>query len=272
MTKVEAMRPLELAHFGAPGGVPVRSATARRILESPLARALNAWKLVYRAMPAEDMLLFAPAQKAKAALLAMRAARDAARTILAEQSFLQGMMDLFTVLSEANPEPAPKRGWRLASRTGTSLVVPTRVRQIDKLYDPAVYDACTLEGILVQQVPFTRRTGEPALNSLGRPVESPVWARDLRLASEDPLVRLLARHGAWPRIPDRNQIYRAAGRPMRDEECYRYVRESGRLVYTRLDAERRAERPPTLGPREKEQRVRQVESEARQEIRERMGF
>ncbi len=148
--------------------------------------------------------------------------------VVTEQSFLVGMMDLFDVVGEKSPERSAQGGIRLAVRTSSSFVVPNLVRQVDKFFDPTIYEARSLEEQLVNAVPFARTTGRPALNALGLPVQNPLQSQFTSTRRTDnELVTVLAQRGLWPSLPDRNQVYPRQGRPMTDDEYYKYVQMSG---------------------------------------------
>lgn len=71
----------EMSRFGEEGGVPLQvkgwmTAAAKRVLESPVAAPLNAYKYVFRGMSAADAVNFRGAQEARAGLLAFRIATD----------------------------------------------------------------------------------------------------------------------------------------------------------------------------------------------------
>jgi hypothetical protein len=52
-------------------------------------------------------------------------------------------------------------------------VVPNLLQQVDRLFDPTMYDQTGMAGALLKsQVPFVRRENKPALNVLGDPVKS----------------------------------------------------------------------------------------------------
>lgn len=72
---------MENAKFGQKGGVAILDKSisnriAKAVLESPIAKPLNAWKYIGRAMAASDSVMFRGAQEARSGLLAFRIATE----------------------------------------------------------------------------------------------------------------------------------------------------------------------------------------------------
>lgn len=154
---------------------------------------------------------------------------QSARTLL-DQSFMVGAADLLEVLKNDNPETAGKRAASILARVATSVAIPNELRALDKRLDPQVYRTGADDSALVMAVPFARRTGQPAINALGKPV---LWPPDKRFASEetaDPVVKLFADLGAWPALPSRNETIAAIGRPPTEDEWARFVELRGKYI------------------------------------------
>ena len=72
---------LEASNFGTKGGVPIAAAgpvsrLAKKVVESPVAKPMNAYKYVMRVMAASDTTMFRAAEEARAGLLAYRLAES----------------------------------------------------------------------------------------------------------------------------------------------------------------------------------------------------
>jgi hypothetical protein len=160
--------------------------------------------------------------------------------VITEQSFLVGLMDVAETLSEPQPEASGRGLLKYTARTASSFVVPNALRQIDKAFDPTIYEQRTAEGILVNAIPFVRgKFGRPTLNALGLPATNPVSSQFTSTqASVPPLVKMLAETGNWPSLPDRNHIYPNKGRTMTEDEFYEYVRGSGQTAFNWLEKQR----------------------------------
>ncbi len=90
----------------------------------------------------------------------------AGKTLL-QNSFLEGLGTLFGALDGDSEKSVRERMEKWAARTGTTFAVPNFFRQLDRAYDPTIYDAHGLTGAVLQQIPFARRINRPALNGLG---------------------------------------------------------------------------------------------------------
>lgn len=156
----------------------------------------------------------------------------------------QGMLDsvkrLFeSVGSESTAEGADKLE-KLLARTGSSFIVPNLVQQMDRMFDPTVYDKTGIEALLRGQVPFVRRTNKPALSVLGDHIEANPFEYWTGTVTPDPLLRVLAEKKAWVSEPGRTQVvgdkklgpdhYRA----ITNDELYQMVAESGPKIRDRL--------------------------------------
>ena len=119
-------------------------------------------------------------------------------------------------------------------RTATTAVIPNALRQIDRMFDPTVYDAPGATGALVASVPFARRTGRPTLNVWGQPVANPVTKRFTSPAG-DPLAGELARLNLWVSAP-RPEDVKLRGQPLTDAQFYEFTRVRGQRLRAILDS------------------------------------
>lgn len=155
-------------------------------------------------------------------------AMSVAGKVITEQSFLSGVADLFAGLGRSSPKSSGDAltGW--AARTGSSVTIPNAVRQVDRLFDPKIYDTPTIEAALINQVPFLRSVNRPALNALGEPITSEVFSRFTSGEVEDPLWQVIARKTAWVSMPDQGELT--------DDQYYEMLKIRGARLRRRLEA------------------------------------
>jgi hypothetical protein len=194
--------------------------------------------------------------------------------VITEQSFMVGLMDLASMMSQPSPEAGGRQMLKQAVRTASSFVVPNAVRQVDKFFDPTQYEQRTAEGILVNAIPFVRGAhGQPALNALGLPITRPLSTQFTSSQADAPaLVKFLAETGNWPTMPNRNEIYAGTGRTMTDTEYYQYVKESGASAYRELEQIRLHDDLEKEAPEDQAKIISKVISAARAEWRDDHGW
>lgn len=162
--------------------------------------------------------------------------------VITEQSFLNGVADVFKLMDRQPGKETDTAAARWASRVAIAGAVPNAVRQLDQLFDPSVRDANSVESILINSVPFVRRLNHPAINALGDPVQRHVTDTFTSPQHDDPLLQLLADKQAWPSMPARDVIVgdRKRGpdhfRMLDEDEFYDYVQTSGARIRQRLEA------------------------------------
>jgi hypothetical protein len=159
-------------------------------------------------------------------------ALTASGRVIVEQSFLSGISDFIETLNRDSTKRGGETAMRSATRTASSFVIPNLVKQVDRIFDPIVYDAKTLEANLVASVPWVRRLNRPSINVLGEPVKNYVSSRFVSEARGDAIWNTIAQKQAWVSTSDRDTLLR--GRPMSDDQYYRYVQLSGLAIRRRL--------------------------------------
>jgi hypothetical protein len=177
---------------------------------------------------------------------------------IVSQGMLDSMKRFFEALgSESTSEGADKLQ-KLVARTATAFVVPNLLQQLDRHWDPTIYDQTGTKALVLSQIPFVRRGNKPALNVLGETVQSAPFHYWASTQSKDPVWRVLIDKGAFVPEPNRNQIigdkkrgpdhYRA----MTSDEFYVFVAESGRAIRERLtrDLDRLADMEPEQAQKE----------------------
>lgn len=158
------------------------------------------------------------------------AMRGSAQVML-EMPFLKTLTDLAGLGSEPNPETAGRKIEQLAVRTASGVVVPNLVRQVDRIFDPTVYDQRDLQAMLVRSVPFvqSKLPQRPVLNVLGEPVQSPIQKQFTSPSSTDTAVKKLNEYNVWPSAPGRNSTM-VDYAPLSDDEFYTYVQTRGQAL------------------------------------------
>ena len=164
----------------------------------------------------------------------------------------------------------PKGFLKIAARTAAAILVPNLIGQVDRQMDPVRRENRDAEAILVGAIPFVRRLNQPSLDALGRPISSTPLDRFGTAQKGDEIVRALAQRGLWPEIPDRNHVWTRKGRAMDEAEFYAYHRDSGQLIQQRLAYFRPSWDIPDRERAAK--RVASIVSDARAQVRRRMGF
>jgi hypothetical protein len=165
-------------------------------------------------------------------------------TALLSQSFLSSLGDFFGGLADDRVPRTPTRFSGLA-RTSSSVLVPNLVKQLDRLFDPTLYDARTVTAAFMRDLPVARQGLDPAINVLGDPVRpdlNPFFSRQ----RTDDLWQTLAARQLWISVPNRTTMLR--DRPMTPDEYYAFTRERGRWLKERLTEPRALARLKTLPP------------------------
>lgn len=146
-----------------------------------------------------------------------------------DTSMLSGLGQL---MEYASGKATAKQLVNFLSRTGTSLVVPNALQQIDRQFSPEAREANGPLGTVGASLPFVRRTGDVKTDVLGEPVERSPLARFGSSESNDPVREVLRDKGIFISTPSRST--KLLDGPM-DEDTYRqYVRMSGERIKARL--------------------------------------
>jgi len=143
-----------------------------------------------------------------------------------DMSFLSGISDF--IESVSGNASSTKGASRLFSRTASSVLIPNLVKQIDKLFDPTIYQADTIAESLVRETPVARSlTMKPMLNVLGEPI-APSSNRFFTSATEDPVWKFITEKQAWISTPSKTSKVR--DKPITPEQYYRLIEESGPMI------------------------------------------
>jgi hypothetical protein len=162
--------------------------------------------------------------------------------VITEQSFLNGLAGIFDFIQRDSTKSPVDRGLQAAVRAGQTFVVPNLLSQIDRLFDPTLYDSKGVEAALTANMPFVRRLNKPALNVLGEPVLSPLLVRFAGKELADPIWRMIAEKQAWITMPARDQVIGTQSkgpdfyRMMTPDEFYEFIHDSGERIRDRLES------------------------------------
>jgi len=127
------------------------------------------------------------------------------------------------------------------SKTGTpgkflrrtaGTVIPNLVKQIDRVFDPTVYDDATIQAALLRDIPIARRGLKPMLNVLGEPIR-PDLNPFLNLDRQDPLWSTIVQKQAW--ISEPSKLTMVFNRPIDPDEYYDWIADSGPQIRRRLE-------------------------------------
>lgn len=143
-----------------------------------------------------------------------------------DMSFLSGISDFIETVQGTTS--STKGASRLFSRTASSILIPNLVKQIDKLFDPTVYQSDTITQSLIRETPVAR--GEllkPMLNVLGEPIK-PSQNRFFTFDTKDPVWQLIVEKQAWVPVPSKTT--KIQNRAITPDEYYRLIEESGPLI------------------------------------------
>lgn len=153
--------------------------------------------------------------------------------VITDQSFLDGVAGLFSTFDRESTAGGEQL-MRQFGRTATTAVIPNALRQIDRMFDPTVYDAPSATAALVASVPFARRANRRTLNVWGEPVSNPVTKR-FTSPQGDPMAQELARMGLWISAP-RAEDVKLRGEPVTDAQFYEFTRVRGQRLRQMLEA------------------------------------
>ena len=163
-----------------------------------------------------------------------------------EMSFLNGMFQFMEAWNQRDPEKTASYFKRFAANTATS-VIPNLVKQIDKLFDPTVYDANTLTEYMLKNIPIARGALLPKINVLGEDVGTDEGISDrllFNLTSKqkaDPVWQFIVKNKAWVSVPSKSMTVwdnkLKAERQIEPDEYYGYIKESGKRIKQRIKNE-----------------------------------
>jgi hypothetical protein len=173
------------------------------------------------------------------------------RTIT-DQSWLDGVAGVFQAYDRDPGKNAGQASLGQLTRTASGFVIPNAVKQIDQLFDPAVYDSQGIRSLLYSQVPVARRLNKPALNVLGEPVTSERLRQFVSAQKTDPLWTTIANRQLFVSVPSKTTML--GDRVITPDEYYELNRIRGQWLGEQLRKENVLGYLQTL-PREQAQKM-----------------
>lgn len=148
-----------------------------------------------------------------------------------DMSFLTGLSGFFESLGkDVDPAKSSENFQKTLGKIGTTFI-PNLFKQIDKAYDPTIYDSQTLGASILKEIPIVKELSDlkPKLNAFGQPV-SKEGNRFYQGVTKDPIWKFMAENRLFaPGLsPDAKNV---KGEEMGDNEFYDYAKLSGNLTY-----------------------------------------
>jgi len=184
------------------------------------------------------------------AVYALRGSAD----VIVSQGMLDGLKRVLESFGNANKAEGGAAIERSLARTAGAFVAPNLLMQIDKIFDPSVYDSTGIVAALKSQVPFYRRDNKPALNALGEPLEQGPFGQWTKAQTQDRLWLAIAARQAWiPEVPKDVIVGSKSEGPgnfriMSPDERYNYVRACAADLRVELDPVTILSSDPTEAP------------------------
>ena len=149
-----------------------------------------------------------------------------------DMSFLTGLGAFFDGLSTVgDPEKTKEKLLKTVGRTGSSFFVPNLFKQIDKTYDPTIYDKTTVYAAVMSEIPVVKRYSglKPKINAFGQEVEKK-GTRFATSVADDKIWKFMAKNNLFaPGMSPQTKML--DGEVMTDEEFYDYAKLSGEYAY-----------------------------------------
>lgn len=184
-------------------------------------------------------------------------------TTIMDMSFLSGLSDFMGTVSGATS--STKGVGNLMARTASSVVIPNLAKQIDKLFDPTVYQADTVKEALMRETPIARSaTLKPMLNMLGDPIK-PSQNRFFTSQTDDPVWKLIVAKQAW--IPVPSKTTKIKNRAITPDEYYTLIEKSGPQI--RRFIQRNATRFENMNGEKVQDEIRDETERVRKQIKSR---
>ncbi|MDP1581503.1 MAG: hypothetical protein Q8M02_14620, partial [Candidatus Didemnitutus sp.] len=188
----------------------------------------------------------------KDAATRLGAAFASAPETIVSMSFLRGLADFMDAAR------GRKKWSEVAAGVVAGVVVPNFVRQVDRLFDPTLYESEGVVGLLGGQLPGVRQMFPARQTVTGNTIEVRPIERFGRPATHDPLWDVLAKKQAW--IPEAGESTKLGNRQMTHAEHRQFVEISGQNIERRLRAA-----APQINRMTREQAEKFVEKVTREE-------
>lgn len=144
--------------------------------------------------------------------------------VITDMSFVSNVVGIMNALSSENPGSVSSRLSSQVARTATSII-PNFVKQADRFFDPTVYDAKTIEGKIIRDLPAIRTLLNKKFNALGEEVNYQTPSPNLKDIQEWVQVEPQKDNKHWEFIakrkffiPVRGRSEALDGKPMTDSQ------------------------------------------------------
>jgi hypothetical protein len=179
------------------------------------------------------------ASGAERAIVAM----TAATSVIMDLPFFAGPAEFMQAIQSRRGDPVATLGKYVEGKMG--MVYPNLVRQIDRFFDPTLYDSQGLKGIIIDQMPFARRLGTQRVNLFGDPIgeDKPTMDRLVGRIISFPTnpsreSRILAKYDIYPYMPSPQRakaLVDGEEAQMTEEQYNKFVQIVGKDVKKRIN-------------------------------------
>lgn len=147
---------------------------------------------------------------------------------MVSMSFLRGLADFMDAARG-------RKNWgEIAGSVVAGITVPNLVRQIDRTFDPTIYETEGALGVVAGQIPGVRQMFPERLTVTGKPIEVRPLERFGRPETGDELWQVLASKQAW--IPEAGKSAKLGNSQMTPEQYREWIQRSGPAIERRLRA------------------------------------
>jgi hypothetical protein len=163
--------------------------------------------------------------------------------VIMDLPFFAGPAEFMDAIQKTKGDPVATLGKYTEGKMG--MVYPNLVRQIDRIFDPTLYDSQGLKGIIIDQMPFARRLGTQRVNLFGDPIgeDKPVMDRVVgRIISFPPKPSreslILAKYDIYPYMPSPQRakaLVDGEEAQMTEEQYNKFVQIVGKDVKKRIN-------------------------------------
>ena len=163
--------------------------------------------------------------------------------VIMDLPFFAGPSEFMEAVQRTKGDPVATLGKYVEGKMG--MVYPNLVRQIDRIFDPTLYDSQGLKGIIIDQMPFARRLGTQRVNLFGDPIgeDKPVMDRLVGRIISFPTKpsresRILAKYDIYPYMPSPQRakaLVDGEEAQMTEEQYNKFVQIVGKDVKKRIN-------------------------------------
>jgi hypothetical protein len=163
--------------------------------------------------------------------------------VIMDLPFFAGPAEFMDVIQKTRGDAVATPLKYLEGKMG--MVYPNLVRQIDRFFDPTIYDSQGLKGVIIDQMPFARRLGTQRVNLFGDPIgeDKPTMDRLVGRIISFPTnpsreSRILAKYDIYPYMPSPQRaqaLVDGEKAQMTEEQYNKFVQIVGKDVKQRIN-------------------------------------